>query len=81
MRALAAVPAGMAGARMIREPRTVRCGIAARRSGLRRFAHLIARGGWDERFACSRWVDPFCLGAIALAAVYFGLLFAAFLTR
>lgn len=81
MRALAVVPAGMAGARVIREPRTVRCGMAARRSRLRRFTHLIARGDWEERFLCGRWVDPFCLGCIALAAGYFGLLFAAFLTR
>jgi hypothetical protein len=79
MKTLAAVPASLAGARTIRQPRVVRFGIAARRSPLKRFRQFIERTDWDERYLCGRWIDRFCLGSVALALGYFGLLFSVLL--
>lgn len=57
--------------RAIRQPRSVTCKIAYKRSLTRRVQHLIAGTDWDQRFLCSPWIDKICLGVIVISLLYF----------
>jgi hypothetical protein len=57
--------------RVIRQPRSVACRIAYKRSLARRVRHLIERADWDQRYLCSPWIDKICLGVIAVSLLYF----------
>lgn len=57
--------------RVIRQPRSVACKIAYKRSLPRRVLHLIERVDWEERYLCSPWIDKICLGVITVSLLYF----------
>jgi hypothetical protein len=57
--------------RVIRQPRSVACKIAYKRSLPRRIQQLIERADWEERYLCSPWIDKICLGVIVVSLLYF----------
>jgi hypothetical protein len=57
--------------RVIRQPRSVTCKIAYKRSLSRRIQHLIESADWDERYLCNPWIDKVCLGVIVISLLYF----------
>jgi len=79
MKTLTTIPVSINGSMTIRQPRTIRYGLASRRGPLKRFQRFIETTDWDERCLCGRWLDRFCLGGISLAMLYFSLIFLTFL--
>jgi hypothetical protein len=57
--------------RAIRQPRSVGCKIAYKRSLLRRVQHLIESADWDERYLGNPWIDKICMGVIIISLLYF----------
>jgi hypothetical protein len=81
MKTWTAIPVNMAGSGTIRQPGTVRYGIASRRGLRKRFEHFIEKTDWDERYVCNRLIDKLCLGGIVLTASYFFPILSAFLRK